>query len=144
MVAISNASLKSKWVWIAVAIIAIAGLIYGANRFQISKYEKEAAALKAANEKLQAEAKLQEDQYARRLNSLNQQAFEVDKKLTALTKANQILDKEKQALIKQNNDLSRKSAELEVKYAALQKKIADLKVPVGSTERRDLFRSVGY
>jgi len=143
MSAILSALLKSKWL-IALAIIVTVGIVYGTNRFQISNYEKEAAALKAANEKLKIEAKSQEEQYAKQLNSMQQQAIEVNKKLTALTKANQLLDKEKQVLIKRNEALSKKSAELEVKYAALRKKIADIKVPAGGTDRLDLFRSLGY
>jgi len=134
---IINVILKSKWTWICVVILVVVFSVYGFSRYQAAKYEREAAALTASNEKLKAEAADQEKQFAGRLSSMSKQAFEINKKLAALKKDNDNLKN-------QNAALAKKSADLEVKYAELHKKLVEIKVPVSLADRAALLRKLGY
>jgi len=127
----------NKWFWIIVIVLILVGLIYAGDRFALQPYVKKAKQLQEQNEKLKAEAKVQEEQYVAKFNDFSRRTIEISKQLVLLQKQNQ-------DLVKKNAELEKKQLEWERQYALLEAKLKTISIPASRMDRVKLLRSLGY
>ena len=127
--------LKSRWFWIGIVILGI--LTYSAARewSNISKDRREAQELRQANDKLKADARTQETQFANKTENLSQRTAEMSRQLVLLQKKNE-------ALVQQNIEFVKQRFELEKKYAEIERREKQVTVPAGRSDRVKLFNTL--